>query len=307
MKCFYHVDNDGKCSAAILKKYLDKSIEQTAIRSMPYLHIQDRCSFIPIDYKDKFPIESIGPYEDVVILDFSIKPEEMEELIRSSNYMQRKIIWIDHHITTINKYENFEIKINGRNKLITAKDIGGYREDGISGCELTWKFFFSQKTTPLIVKLIGDRDVWNWKYGHETSYAHYGLLSVDTSPESEMWNKLLDPKLDIVDLHWLFEKGKTIKSFNEINNEKFKEGWSFESNFEGHNCICMNLPMCGSEAFGENNYDIMIGFGFNGNNFQISLYSTKVNVGEIAKKYGGGGHVKAAGFICKELPFKPKH
>jgi len=271
MKCFYHVDNDGKCSAAILKKYLDKSIEQTAIRSMPYLHIQDRCSFIPIDYKDKFPIESIGPYEDVVILDFSIKPEEMEELIRSSNYMQRKIIWIDHHITTINKYENFEIKINGRNKLITA------------------------------------RDVWNWKYGHETSYAHYGLLSVDTSPESEMWNKLLDPKLDIVDLHWLFEKGKTIKSFNEINNEKFKEGWSFESNFEGHNCICMNLPMCGSEAFGENNYDIMIGFGFNGNNFQISLYSTKVNVGEIAKKYGGGGHVKAAGFICKELPFKPKH
>jgi nanoRNase/pAp phosphatase (c-di-AMP/oligoRNAs hydrolase) len=26
-------------------------------------------------------------------------------------------------------------------------------------------------------------------------------------------------------------------------------------------------------------------------------------VSEIAKKYSGGGHKKASGFVCKELPF----
>jgi nanoRNase/pAp phosphatase (c-di-AMP/oligoRNAs hydrolase) len=35
------------------------------------------------------------------------------------------------------------------------------------------------------------------------------------------------------------------------------------------------------------------------------MYTDKegVHVGNIAKKYGGGGHPGAAGFICKELPF----
>jgi nanoRNase/pAp phosphatase (c-di-AMP/oligoRNAs hydrolase) len=28
-----------------------------------------------------------------------------------------------------------------------------------------------------------------------------------------------------------------------------------------------------------------------------------VDCGAIAKSYGGGGHVKAAGFSCKDLPF----
>lgn len=38
----------------------------------------------------------------------------------------------------------------------------------------------------------------------------------------------------------------------------------------------------------------------------VNLYTYRedVNVGEIAKKYGGGGHQKAAGFICSQLPFE---
>lgn len=28
-----------------------------------------------------------------------------------------------------------------------------------------------------------------------------------------------------------------------------------------------------------------------------------IDVSEIAKRHGGGGHVKASGFTCKELPW----
>ena len=44
-------------------------------------------------------------------------------------------------------------------------------------------------------------------------------------------------------------------------------------------------------------------FSFDGDKWTVSLYSTSVDVSEIAKKYGGGGHKGASGFHCKELPF----
>ena len=44
-------------------------------------------------------------------------------------------------------------------------------------------------------------------------------------------------------------------------------------------------------------------FVFDGTQFTISLYSEVVDVSEIAKKYGGGGHKGASGFHCKQLPF----
>ena len=38
----------------------------------------------------------------------------------------------------------------------------------------------------------------------------------------------------------------------------------------------------------------------------VSLYTTQadLDVAEICKKHGGGGHKGAAGFTCNELPFK---
>ena len=42
------------------------------------------------------------------------------------------------------------------------------------------------------------------------------------------------------------------------------------------------------------------------NKWKVSLYSTKpeIDCGAIAKTYGGGGHVGAAGFVCNRLPWE---
>jgi nanoRNase/pAp phosphatase (c-di-AMP/oligoRNAs hydrolase) len=51
----------------------------------------------------------------------------------------------------------------------------------------------------------------------------------------------------------------------------------------------------------------MLVFGFTNGNWTVSMYTDKpdINVGLIAKKYGGGGHVGASGFQCiGELPFE---
>ena len=53
-------------------------------------------------------------------------------------------------------------------------------------------------------------------------------------------------------------------------------------------------------------HDIMLPFASHKNGkWKLSLYSTKkkINCGEIAKLFGGGGHKGAAGFISEKLPF----
>lgn len=97
---------------------------------------------------------------------------------------------------------------------------------------------------------------------------------------------------------------------------KFRDGWAkgymklgFETEFEGVKFFAVNLGHCNSEYFKslpEGEYDGFMPFSFNGDLFTVSMYSKTVDVSEIAKKYGGGGHKGASGFQCKELPFKKK-
>jgi nanoRNase/pAp phosphatase (c-di-AMP/oligoRNAs hydrolase) len=57
----------------------------------------------------------------------------------------------------------------------------------------------------------------------------------------------------------------------------------------------------------EDKYDIMVTFcRLPSQTWTVSMYTTKknINVGKLAKKFGGGGHTKAAGFQCKDLPFE---
>ena len=43
-------------------------------------------------------------------------------------------------------------------------------------------------------------------------------------------------------------------------------------------------------------YDILVGFSFDGESWNYSLRSTKIDCSKVAMKYGGGGHKGAAGF-----------
>ena len=53
----------------------------------------------------------------------------------------------------------------------------------------------------------------------------------------------------------------------------------------------------------EEEYDMFIGFSYNGKGWNYSLRSTKVDCSQIAMKYGGGGHKGASGFNADKLLF----
>ena len=69
MKCFYHIDEDGKCAAFWVNKL-----------ARHYDGYEKE--FIPINYGMDFPFDIIHQDEQIYIVDFSILPEQMEQLLK---------------------------------------------------------------------------------------------------------------------------------------------------------------------------------------------------------------------------------
>lgn len=240
MKVFYHNDADGECAGFWVKELA---------------YVEEYIGYIEMDYGREFPFDKIKKNETVYIVDYSIEPSEMDKLLE----ITPNVTWIDHHISAIKKYENYD------------KEIRGVRYDGVAGCMLTYWYLkhmtnggigdikpFEESMTkdaPMFTKLIADYDVWTFNYGHLTKEFHAGFKALpNTEPTS-------------------------------------------------YKCFAVNMGMMSSDDFVINNiddYDMLIGFVFNGHEWRYSLRSTKVDCSKVAMLYGGGGHKGAAGFNTKE-------
>lgn len=268
MKCFYHGDLDGKCAGFWVKK------------------AYNQCKMLQINYNQDFPMEDIEEGEHVFIVDFSIEPEEMKQLLD----ITENVVWIDHHISAIRKYKDFPYNIKGT------------RKNGEAGCVLTYKWLWPDEAVPLMTTYIGDWDIWAFEFGKNTEYFKMAMESYDTHPESNVWEAA------ILDIGKYIQEGKVIHRYKQQYYKEYIEEYGFEVEFEGNWCIACNAGKVSSKLFEsvKEDYDIMMPFAYDGNQYTVSLYSDSVNCAQIAEKYGGGGHKGAAGFQCKELPFEVK-
>jgi len=293
MKCFYHDDADGKCAGFWVS--FSASLE-------------DRCDskdFIEMTYSKPFPIDTIRTGEQVYIVDYSISPDEMRRLLT----ITRDVTWIDHHKTAIEKYKDFEY------------NIPGIRLDGVAGCMLTYCYLhhmtrngegcilpFDMLMTadaPMFTKLIADWDVWKFEYGDDTRHFITAFNAGNFTPESAAW------------LGLVYIQDSDCKTFiaEGMIMTKFRDSWAkdymklgFETEIDGYKAFAVNIGHANSEWFKSlepGKYDILMPFAFDGKKYTVSLYSTTVDVSEIAKNHGGGGHKQASGFVCKELPWNP--
>jgi len=268
---------DGKCSAAIVRKvYKESSFSE------------NQMEFIEMSYKDEFPFEKIKEDEEIVIVDFSLqKPGEFKKLAQKTS----NLLWIDHHKTAIDDFESMGLK--------------GIRKDGVAACELTWEYFFPDIPTPQVVKFLGDYDVWKFAYGEDTNKLQVGIQLYDTDPASSEWSNWLSPcyfpNREICD-------GTTALKYRDNKFAELVSGYSYTTSLEGHTAIACNSCQRTSQLFNSINedYDLMLVYIHDGLQWTVSVYSIhdEIDCSAIAKKYGGGGHKGAAGFQCKELPFK---
>lgn len=294
MRIAYHNDLDGRCAAYwVAKRFNNFNPED----------------FIEMDYgKDTDWFSKIKKDEKVIIVDFSLEPDMMRKLLEKT----KDVIWIDHHISAINKYKDFE------------HEIKGLRYDGIAGCMLTYCFFFEMKdgklpfnpsmtsTAPWFTKYIADYDVWKYEYGDETT--HF-ILAMDAQgiikPIDNIWNELHD----ISKVKEFIKDGTIIEKYRSSLGQRAVEGSSFEYEIGGIKTLCMNNNDCFSNStwFGDKikEYDMVCAFSFNSEQWIYSLYADTervekkgIDCSKIAEQFGGGGHKGAAGFSSKEFIFK---
>ncbi|MDO8622611.1 MAG: DHH family phosphoesterase [archaeon] len=271
---YFHNDLDGRASAAIVYRKFGNVVK-----------------FIECSYKDTIDLSIIKPQDKVIIVDFSFRPEIMEKVYSVTS----DVIWIDHHKTALDyKY---------------SKIPKGIRDIKYSGCELTWKYYYPTEDMPTFIRLIGDMDMWRWKYNDTMAFTT-GLLLYDQTPNSKLWLSLFREYENDENSYFseLTQQGYYCVKFRENFCKEYLEQYGFETKFEGYTCFALGLAEFGSLAFGDKikKYDILISFEFDGTNWTVGLYSEKENidVGKLAQKYGGGGHKGAAGFTVKELPFR---
>jgi len=279
MIVIHHNDLDGRCSAAIVN-YASILRNDTNIR------------FIEADYHHDFSylVEDLNSNalinSTIYIVDFSLQPKLMELVRRKT----KDVVWIDHHKTA----EGYPYQ--------DLHGLRNFKDKEKAGCELTWQYFYPIGDVPDVVVMIGDYDKWALKYAPDCFEVYEGLKLEDQSPTNSLWRDLFESN-DALDR--IRDNGKTVIKYRDNYCAEICKAYGYEVFFEGHNAYAVNLARFGSQQFGElfEKYPFCISYIHNGVIYTVSLYSRNVDVGEICKKYGGGGHKGAAGFTCDRLPF----
>lgn len=273
--CIYHSrDLDGWMSAAIVKS------------------VYPDAEFIGWDYGQDLP--EINPWHsNVIMVDISMPIHNMRHLMDKNN-----LVWIDHHISAIRDIEQAELF-----------DITGKRDITKAACELTWNYFYGDKSgykMPELVRLLGRYDC----FGHKGTNEERRVLIFQYAARASLRNvdECYKALMDVRDEHiegWL-NVGEGIYSYlcTEVRQKYDKK---FEIWLDGKLFACVNDWRLNPINFGINyhadGYDGFACFWYENGQFTYSLYNDNgdVDCSVIAKNRGGGGHKGASGFRSSEI------
>lgn len=278
MLCIHHNDLDGCCAAAVVAHAFSGKVEKIEFRE--------------VDYSSAFPFDALREGEKLYIVDFSVKPEVMHEILKITN----DVHWIDHHKTAAEYYYGTRLK-----------GLRDFTEPGKSGALLTWEYLETPRNeVPLAVSLTSDYDTWQHALAGSTEF-NLGVMMQPWShhPSSLQWGQLLESEDKC---KAMITAGEQAKLFRQQKCEDYCRSYGYETEIGGKRAFAVNLYTFGSHTFGQRmrEYPICAGYVWNGSRWTVSLYSDLgVDTSVISKGFGGGGHSGASGFVCDDLPFKP--
>lgn len=256
--CIYHGNcADGFGAAWVVRKALGEAVEfQPGVYQSPPPDVTDR---------------------DVLLVDFSYKRPVLLEMAAAA----RSITILDHHKTAAS--DLIDLPLNVR----TVFDMDR------SGARIAWDHFFPNEAPPPLLLHIEDRDLWRFAIA-KTREIQANVFSYPY--DFQVWDELMAANMEE-----LAREGEAIerKHFKDIH--ELLGVCTRRMIIGGHNVPVANLPytltsdaghsLAKGEPFAGCYWDTPEGRVF-------SLRSTQdgLDVSEIAKQYGGGGHRNASGF-----------
>jgi oligoribonuclease NrnB/cAMP/cGMP phosphodiesterase (DHH superfamily) len=163
-----------------------------------------------------------------------------------------------------------------------------------SGAMLSWRFFHPGKEAPRLIKFIEDRDLWKWEIPYSKEFsAAFDMVKFDF----EEFDKYLDDSA-VDDAQ---ERGAYILAYSKTVISKIAKH-ATPRKLEGKDVLVVNSPHWMSEignTLGPRcDFAVIWYWDHDTRQVKVSLraHHDDADVSEVAKRYGGGGHRKAAGF-----------
>lgn len=234
---------------------------------------------IPLHYK-QLPPDVTG--KDVYICDFSFP----REILLDMHSKAARLVVLDHHKTAKQDLEGLDFCIFDMDR---------------SGAAITWDYFHNNNKPgerPWLINYVQDRDLWQWRLP-ESKEISASLMNWE--PTFEEWDVLAKQRTPTS----LVLEGRTILKYQRsiISHNKKR---AYLAEFEGQLIPVINIIHLYSEITNEisEGYPYAISWSYvDRGHYHYSLRTRDdtVDVSEIAKKYGGGGHPQAASFTSKQF------
>jgi oligoribonuclease NrnB/cAMP/cGMP phosphodiesterase (DHH superfamily) len=234
----------------------------------------------------------------IYFLDMAPSKSIYDELIKNNI-----VIILDHHVTNMKDYQNVKGQV--------------YFDMNKSGVGMCWSYFFPGEEMPYYMKLVQDRDLWKFEYPETKSFCEglYFSTSSTTSLEEniEILQKLYK---NLSSMNYYIELGNLLLK-NKDNKIKYLTDKFIEKvyNYKGHKVCMVNVENDLVSDLGnalssrpECDFAILWRYDHVYEKYNISMRSAnKVDVSQICKQFGGGGHKNAAGCSISEHPIKIFH
>lgn len=243
----------------------------------------ENCDFHPGVYSEP-PPDVTG--REVFLVDFSYKRAVVEAMLQCAE----SVTLVDHHKTALEDLVDLREPGDGRVRLNWYCDLER------SGAMLAWSHCFGSETPPLLLGHIQDRDLWRFKLLGTREISAFIFSHEYTF---EQWDRLMSA--DQVELLKMTAAGAAIERKHHKDIAELLKVCQRTMVIGGYSVPVASLPY----TMGSDAGHVMA----KGEHFSACYWDTSehrifglrsdpdgLDVSEIAKQYGGGGHKHASGF-----------
>ncbi len=252
-----------------------------------WLKFGDDADYVPVNYGD--PVPDVKN-RDVLILDFSWPRPQMEQMLREAGM----VTVLDHHRTAQQELTGLAVW--------AAKNTGTpchvHFDMAHSGARLTWDFFFPGTGRPFLIDYVEDRDTWAWKLRDSREIS----AAIASYPfDFGLWDSWINATEAPTARIRLADEGRAILRYQQQQVDNQCKN-AVEIELDGFKVLAVNATILISEIAGKLAESRPFGCSFFVNAKGQKVWSLRsrnggVDVSEIAKRHGGGGHPGASGYI----------
>lgn len=244
--------------------------------------------YIGLEHQEPVPVSLKNRI--LYFVDFCYPRPVMDRVIQDN----RKVIVLDHH-------ESQEEAIRLASEYQFALDH--------SGCVISWNYFHAKEKLPYLLEVIEDDDLFRFRNSETKRIIAVLQFTEQTFQKYDAIAKSLKTKKGRQQM--LCDGAVLLQAEDTVINRIVER--AEKVHFEGHTVYAANTPVYYSQVANAISKVKKVPFGitwfYREGKLQVSLrtYKKGVDVSQLAKKYGGGGHVGAAGFSyeCKsDFPWK---